>query len=88
MRPTSGISLAEVRWDFEFSSDRLAFYPPSVNNSRRVSPSPTRISTASVSSYGRGSNAGSTDLFDYGLPNLRARTSSGDMPSIPMSMSV
>ncbi len=93
-RPTSGVSFAglesfdEVRRGFEFSGDR-SFYPPPARNSR----APHRredsaFSIASVSSYGRVLNNGVSDPFDYGLPRLRERPSSGDFSSISMSLTV
>jgi serine/arginine repetitive matrix protein 2 len=91
-RPSSGISFGgldsfeEVRRGFEFNDNRPAFYPaPTTRRAHRAHDSV--FSIASVSSYGRVLNAGSSDPFDYGLPSLLERPSCEDM-SISMSITV
>lgn len=91
-RPSSGVSFGgldsfeEVRRGFEFNDNRPAFYPPpATRRAHRVQDSV--FSIASVSSYGRVLNAGSSDPFDYGLPSLQERPSCEDM-SISMSITV
>ena len=75
------------RRGFEFADDRPMFYPPSavthhVPHRRHES----ALSIMSVSSYGHVINAGSVDLFDYGLPSLQE--SSEDMSSISLLMDI
>jgi len=81
-------SFEEVRCGFEFNNNQPAFYPPSGatwcdTHGRQGS----LFSIASVSSYGRVTNPGLTDTFDYSLPSLRERPSAEDV-SVSMSMTV
>ena len=81
-------SFEEVRRGFEFNNNRLAFYPPSGATQHDThGRQDSLFSIASVSSYGRVTNPGSTDTFDYGLPSLRERLSAEDV-SVSMSMTV
>ncbi|TFK33165.1 hypothetical protein BDQ12DRAFT_448473 [Crucibulum laeve] len=95
-RPASGVSFFgldsfdEVRRGFEFTDSRPTFYPaPPVSRRNNHRQHDSIFSIASVSSYGRVLDSGSTDPFDYGLPSLRERPSSEAMSmSMSMSMSV
>jgi serine/arginine repetitive matrix protein 2 len=81
-------SFEEVRRGFEFNNNRPAFYPPSGATWRDThGRQGSLFSIASVSSYGRVTNPGSTDTFDYSLPSLRERPSAEDV-SVSMSMTV
>ena len=73
-------SFEEVRHGFEFNNNQPAFYPPSGATRRDTHGwQDSLFSIASVSSYGRVTNPGSTDTFDYGLPSLRERPSAEDV---------
>jgi serine/arginine repetitive matrix protein 2 len=73
-------SFEEVRRGFEFNNNRPAFYPPSGATWRDThGRQGSLFSIASVSSYGRVTNPGSTDPFDYGLPSLCERPSAEDV---------
>lgn len=81
-------SFAEIRRGFEFGQDRPAFYPPPAATRRRHGKQESMFSIASVSSYGRVINPGSTDPFDFGDSKLPDIPQSDDDYSISMSMSV
>lgn len=101
-RPTSGISFTglgdsfeEARRNFEFTSERPAFYPPrAAAHARNASRSGRRaarhakmesvFSIASVSSYGRVIHAGSSDPFQYAtdMPRLSERPSAENLSAI------
>jgi serine/arginine repetitive matrix protein 2 len=73
-------SFEEVRHGFEFNNNWPAFYPPSgATRHDTHGQQDSLFSIASVSSYGRVTNPGSTDTFDYGLPSLRERPSAEDV---------
>lgn len=93
-RHSSGLSFAgfdsfeEFRRGFEFESNCAPFYPPPGATRRpHHAAQDSLFSIASVSSYGHVINPGSSDPFDYGLPNLQKRPSSENM-SIMSSTSV
>lgn len=81
-------SFAEIRRGFEFGSDRPAFYPPPAATRRRHGKQESLFSIASVSSYGRVINPGSTDPFDFGDSKLPDIPQSDDDYSVSMSTSV
>ena len=92
-RPSSGVSFTgfdsfdEVRRGFEFSDDRPMFFPPSAATRRVLHRRhESALSTMSLPSCGHVINAGSLDLFDYGLPSLLE--SSEDMSSISITMDI
>jgi serine/arginine repetitive matrix protein 2 len=94
LRRSSRVSFAgfelfeEVRHGFEFNNNQPAFYTPSgATRCDAHGWQDLLFSIASVSSYGRVTNPGSTDLFDYGLPSLCERPSAEDV-SVSMSMTV
>ena len=82
---------AEIQWGFEFTDDRLSFYPPAATR-RRHHQQALAISMATFvlqSSYGQVINLGSSDPFDYGeRPRLPGILQSEDDCSTSMSMSV
>ena len=80
-------SFAEIRRGFEFAQERPAFYPPPAATRRKHGKQESMFSIASVSSYGRVINPGSTDPFEFGDSRLPDIPQSED-DSISMSMSV
>ncbi len=80
-------SFDEIRRGFEFVENRPAFYPPpSFNHRRNQILRDSMISIASVSSYGKVTNPGVKDPFDYGY---QSRPASCDMSAfVTMSTSV